>query len=87
MSINFVVWKTSPFLFHEGEKFDRIFIFKETNLFKKAFGLTCQTDVSEYENLGFWIKDLPTQDRLFPASRNPGSHSQEKDPGTFTQRC
>lgn len=27
------------------------------------------------------------QDRLFPASWKPGSHWQEKEPGTLTQRC
>lgn len=29
----------------------------------------------------------PMQERLLPASWKPGSHWQEKDPGTLTQRC
>lgn len=30
---------------------------------------------------------LPMQERLLPASWKPGSHWQEKEPGTLTQRC
>lgn len=33
-----------------------------------------------------WV-GLPIQERLLPASWKPGSHWQENEPGTLTQRC
>lgn len=33
-----------------------------------------------------WV-GLPIQERLLAASWKPGSHWQENEPGTLTQRC